>query len=208
MEKFELYGSCESGHSYKVKLALEVAGVPHRYEEIDLRLERGARPEPFRSLASHGEVPLLVHDGQPYVQSNAILLHLAEYLQAYGGETPQRLERVREWLFWEANRIGFSMAHLRYGQKFDPAAYAGTVLPWFRQRYDADMVRLDAELADGRAFLLDDSVSMADFSLCGYLYWPEQATVSYPPRVQAWLERIAALPGWRHPYQMDGAQPW
>jgi glutathione S-transferase len=205
----QLYGSCESGHSYKVQLMLNVAGVPHSYEEIDLRLARAERPEPFRSLAKYGEVPLLVHDGRPYVQSNAILLHLAEHLQAWGGETPQRLERVREWLFWEANRVGMSMAHLRYGQKFDDeGAYAGTVLPWFRRRFDADMVRLEEELADGRAFLLDDQPSAADFSLCGYMYWPEQAKVEYPALVQAWLDRIAALPGWRHPYRMPGADPW
>lgn len=205
----QLYGSCESGHSYKVQLMLNVAGVPHSYEEIDLRLARAERPEPFRSLAKYGEVPLLVHDGRPYVQSNAILLHLAAHLQAWGGETPERLERVREWLFWEANRVGMSMAHLRYGQKFDDeGAYAGTVLPWFRRRFDADMLRLEEELADGRAFLLDDTASAADFSLCGYMYWPEQAQVAYPARVQAWLDRIAALPGWRHPYRMPGADPW
>jgi len=205
----QLYGSCESGHSYKVQLMLNVAGVPHSYEEIDLRLTRAERPEPFRSLAKYGEVPLLVHDGRPYVQSNAILLHLAQYLQAWGGETPERLERVREWLFWEANRVGMSMAHLRYGQKFDDeGAYAGTVLPWFRRRFDADMLRLEEELADGRAFLLDDIPSAADCSLCGYMYWPEQAQVAYPALVQAWLDRIAALPGWRHPYRMPGADPW
>lgn len=205
----QLYGSCESGHSYKVQLMLNVAGLPHSYEEIDLRLARAERPEPFRSLAKYGEVPLLVHDGRPYVQSNAILLHLAEHLKAWGGETPQRLERVREWLFWEANRVGMSMAHLRYGQKFDDeGAYAGTVLPWFRRRFDADMLRLEEEFADGRAFLLDDTPSAADFSLCGYMYWPEQAKVEYPARVQAWLDRIAALPGWRHPYRMPGADPW
>jgi glutathione S-transferase len=208
MATFQLYGNCESGHSYKVKLAMEVAGIPHTYEEIDLRLDRKDRPEPFRSLAKYGEVPLLVHDGQAYVQSNAILLHLAEHIKAYGGESQQRLDRVREWLFWEANRIGFSMAHLRYGQKFDPVAYAGTVLPWFRNRFDADIARLEEEFSDGRQFLLDDRVTMADFSICGYLFWPEQANVSYPARVQAWLDRIAALPGWRHPYQMEGAQPW
>jgi glutathione S-transferase len=100
------------------------------------------------------------------------------------------------------------MAHLRYGQKFDTVAYAGTVLPWFRKRFDADIERLDDELSDGRSFLLDENVSVADFSICGYMYWPGQANVSYPTRVQAWLDRIAALPGWRHPYEMEGAQPW
>ncbi|MES2259016.1 MAG: glutathione S-transferase family protein [Pseudomonadota bacterium] len=208
MGALKLYGSCESGHTYKVRLLLAVAQLAHDYEEVDLRLPRDARPEPFRTLSRYGEVPLLVQDGQAYVQSNAILLHLAEQLGTYGGETPQRLARVREWLFWEANRIGMSLAHLRYGQKFAPDAYPGTVLPWFRQRFDDDIERLETELADGRAFLLDDQVSIADFSMCGYLYWPEQASVTYPPRVQAWLERISALPGWRHPYRMEGAQPW
>lgn len=204
-----LYGSCESGHSYKVQLFLNVAGVPHDYHEIDLRIPRDERPEPFRSLARYGEVPLLVHDGKPYVQSNAILLHLAAHLGAFGGESAGRLERVREWLFWEANRVGMSMAHLRYGQKFDDeGAYGADVLRWFRHRFDADMARLDDELADGRAFMLDDAVSAADLSLCGYLFWPEQANVTYPARVQAWLDRIAALPGWRHPYRMPGAAPW
>lgn len=204
----KLYGSCESGHSYKVQLMLAVAGVAHDYQEVDLRLARDARPEPFRSLSRFGEVPLLVDGGKVYAQSNAILLHLAGKLGRFGGESPERLARVTEWLFWEANRLGFSMAHLRYGQKFDPAAYAGTVLPWFHHRFDADIARLEEELADGRAFLLDEQVSAADFSLCGYLYWADQANVAYPPGVVGWLQRISALPGWAHPYQMPGADPW
>ena len=40
MDDFALYGNCESGHSFKVKAFMEVARVPHRYEEIDLRLAR------------------------------------------------------------------------------------------------------------------------------------------------------------------------
>ncbi|WP_374581906.1 glutathione S-transferase family protein [Pseudoduganella sp.] len=203
-----LYGSAESGHTYKVRLMLEVAALPYDYQEIDLRLERAARPEPFRSLARYGEVPLLVHDGQPYVQSNAILLHLAQHTQAFGAETPQRLARSREWLFWEANRIGTSLPHLRFGQRFDPQGYPPGVLEWMRARFTADIARLDDELADGRAFLLGDAPSVADFALCGYMFWPEQASVSYPPHVAAWLERIRSLPGWRHPYDMPGVVPF
>ncbi len=205
---FQLYGSAESGHTFKVRLMLEVAALPYEYQEIDLRLDRAARPEPFRSLARYGEVPLLVHAGQPYVQSNAILLFLAQHTQAYGGETPERLARCREWLFWEANRIGTSLPHLRYGQRFDPQGYPPGVLDWMRTRFDADIARLEDELADGRAFVLGDTPTVADFSLCGYMFWPEQAQVSYPPMVSAWLERIRALPGWRHPYDMPGVSPF
>jgi len=205
---FKLYGSAESGHTFKVRLLLEVAALPYEYEEVDLRLDREARPEPFHTLAKYGEVPLLVHDGQPYVQSNAILLFLAQHMQAFGGETPDRLARCREWLFWEANRIGTSLPHLRYGQRFDPQGYPPGVLDWMRTRFDADAARLDEELSDGRNFLLGDTVTIADFSTCGYMFWPEQARVTFPLHVNAWLGRIRALPGWRHPYDMPGVVPF
>ena len=76
-----------------------------------------------------------------------------------------------------------------------------------RARFDADIARLEDELSDGRAFMLGDSASVADFALCGYMFWPEQAHVGYPPHVTAWLARISALPGWRHPYDMPGVAP-
>lgn len=198
----ELYGNVQSGHSYKVRLMLAVAGLPHSYEEVNLALPRDERPEPFRSLSKFGEVPLLVDGGQPYVQSNAILLHLAEHTGRLGGESPARLAMVREWLFWEANRIGFSLPNLRYGLHFTPGGLAPDVEAMLRARVAADIARLDDEFSDGRAFILGERPSVADFSLCGYLFWPEQARVAVPAHVQAWLDRIAALPGWRHPDQL------
>lgn len=196
----KLFGNRDSGHAYKVRLMLNLANLPHDYEEIDLDLAREVRPEPFRSLSKYGEVPLLLHDGRAYVQSNAILLHLAEHTGKYGAESSERMERVREWLFWEANRLGFSMANLRFGLKYDSAGAAADGQVMLRKRFNADIARLDAELADGRAFILGDSLSVADLSLCGYLFWPDEAKVAIPPYVQAWLDRISALPGWHHPY--------
>jgi len=196
----KLFGNRDSGHAYKVRLMLNLAGLPHDYEEIDLDLPRELRPEPFRSQSRYGEVPLLLHAGRAYVQSNAILLHLAEHTGKFGAESGERMTRVREWLFWEANRLGFSLANLRFGLKFTSTGAASDGQVMLRNRFNADIARLDAELADGRAFILGDSISVADVSLCGYLFWPEQAQVEIPPHVQAWLDRISALPGWRHPY--------
>jgi glutathione S-transferase len=200
MDNFSLFGNRDSGHAYKVRLMLSLSGLAYDYTEIDLDLPRGQRPEPFRSLAKYGEVPLLLHNGRPYVQSNAILLHLAEHTGRFGGESAERMERMREWLFWEANRVGFSLANLRYGQKYLPAGAASDGQVMLRERFNADIARLDDELSDGRAFIMDDTPSIADISLCGYMYWPEQANVTMPANVQGWLDRISALPGWRHPY--------
>jgi glutathione S-transferase len=202
MDRIKLFGNRESGHAYKVRLMLNLAQLPHEFEEVDLDLPRGQRPEPFRSLAKYGEVPLLLHNERPYVQSNAILLHLAAHSGALDGDAPATTERVREWLFWEANRIGFSLPNLRYCLRVsggDPA-----VLAMLRQRYEADCARLERELADGRPFILGNSPTVADVSLCGYLFWADQAQVAVPQGVAGWLERIAALPGWRHPYSFYG----
>lgn len=200
MAELVLYGHPDSGHAYKARLMLLLTGLPHDYHVIDLFLPREQRPEPFRSLAKYGEVPLLVHDGKPYVQSNAILLHLAELTGSFGGESKERLERVREWLFWEANRVGFSMANLRYGLKYNALGAASDGQVMLRERLNADLARLEEEFADGRAFILGATPTAADISLCGYLFWADEAKVSLPPLLQAWLDRIAALPGWRHPY--------
>jgi glutathione S-transferase len=204
MPNFTLYGNRESGHTYKVALTMTLAGIAYDYHEIDLDLPRQVRPEPFRSMAKYGEVPLLVHDGVVFVQSDAILLHLADHTGSFGAESRERMDRVREWLFWEANRIGFSLPNLRYAIRF-PATTEPAVERMLRARFDADIARLEHELADGRAFILGEAPTIADFSMCGYMWWPEQARVAFPPGVQAWLARIAALPGWRHPYDIHAA---
>ena len=199
---FHLYGNRESGHSYKVKLTLAVAGVAHGYTEIDLMQAREERPESFRNHSRFGEVPLLLHDGQPLVQSNAILLYLANHLHAFGGETPERLDRCREWLFWEANRLAMSFPHLRFARMFAAQQYPAGALQWLQARYVQDIARLDDEFSDGRRFMLGDEPSIVDFSLCGYLFWPEQAGVEFPGQVQRWLTHVSALPGWKHPYEL------
>lgn len=202
MTTITLFGHPESGHSYKVKLALEVAGLTHRYEVIDINQPHGERPEPFRSLSLYEEVPVILIDETPYAQSNAILCVIAEHTRRFGGETRERMARSRQWLFWESNRLGMSLPHLRFARYFQPAAYPPGLLDWLEQRYNKDIERLAKEFNDGRRFVLDDQPSIADFSLCGYLFWADQAQVEIPVPVKAWLGRIRQLPGWGAPYTL------
>ena len=197
-----LYGNRESGHSYKVRLALVLGQIAHSYVPIDIFVPHTDRPEPFRSLARFGEVPLLTHQGQAYAQSDAILCWLAEHTGRLGGESPERMARVREWLFWEANRIGLCLPHLRYARRFAPDDYPAGALDWLQQRFERDIAVLDAALAQGHAFILDDTPCVADFALCGYLFWADQASLAVPPHVGAWLERIRNLPHWKAPYEL------
>jgi glutathione S-transferase len=196
------YGNRESGHSYKVRLMLVVAGIPHTYTAVDLNIPRAERPEPFRSLAKFGEVPVLVADGQALVQSDAILSFLANSIGSYGAESKARWQRTQEWLFWEANRLGLSLPNLRFASKFSPQSYNDGALQWLRARYDIDIARLDDELSDGRRFILDNQPTVADFALCGYLFFADQVALPVPRHVARWLDDVRALPGWKMPYEL------
>jgi glutathione S-transferase len=67
---------------------------------------------------------------------------------------------------------------------------------------------LERHLSD-RDWVVGASPTIADFSLCGYLYYPEQFAFDRAewPNIDAWLDRIAALPGWQHPYDLMPRTP-
>ena len=68
---------------------------------------------------------------------------------------------------------------------------------------------LDGHLA-GREWVVAERPTIADLSLCGYLYWGDEYGEDWLefPRIAAWLERIRALRGWVHPYElMPGTAP-
>ncbi len=198
MPTLKLYGHPLSGHSYKVKLFFALTGVEHDYEIIDLRTPRSQRPATFRDCARFGEVPLLKVDGTPYVQSNAILLHLSQLLGRFDGGS-KHTQRV-EWLMWEQSRLGSSLPNLRFLQKFntdtDPA-----VLAWLEGRLRGDLDVLNTHLQANGPFMLGEELSIADCSLAGYLYWLEDARLDIAqwPSIEAWLAHLSTLKGWQHP---------
>ncbi|PVE23103.1 glutathione S-transferase [Microvirga sp. KLBC 81] len=196
-----LYGNRESGHSYKVKLALTLLGLEHEYRPVDLTIERNNRPPDFREVSRFGEVPVLVTNGEPLVQSNAILMHLARVTGQLRGECDP--DRTVEWMFWEANRITFSISNLRFARHFTKDT-PPDVIAWHKARAKADLDRLDEEFRGKDQFLLGSTISIADIACCSYLFWPEQTGLDYSAwtHVSAWLDRVRAVPGWAHPYQL------
>ncbi len=203
MPYITLYGNRHSGHSYKVRLFLQFTETPHCYKTIDLMQLRAERPAFFRENARYDEVPLLIYRGQPLVQSNAILQHLSDKLEALQGGSdnadPARTQ-VNEWLMWEQSRLGFSLPNLRFERKFksdcDPA-----VLAWLGARLREDLDVLNTHLEQGDGFIVGDKLSIADCSLAGYLYWLGDAGLEIAnwPAVEAWLTKLSSQEGWQHP---------
>lgn len=198
MTKITLFGNRFSGHSYKIRLFLMLTDTPHTYETINLSTPRNDRPEFFRQNARFDEVPLLMIDDQPYVQSNAILLRLSDMLGVMDGGADKA--RVAEWLMWEQSRLGFSLPNLRFERKFksnpDP-----NVLTWIKARLLDDLNVLEDQLKAGMGFVVGDAPSIADCAIAGYLYWLDDAGLEIAkwPTVKAWLHRLSGLKGWEHP---------
>ena len=62
---------------------------------------------------------------------------------------------------------------------------------------------LDRHLA-GRDWIVGGDLSTADLSCAGYMFFPEHYDFDWGtvPNVTAWRDRIAALPRWKHPYEL------
>ncbi|UOF16600.1 glutathione S-transferase family protein [Lysobacter capsici] len=202
-----LYCHPDSGFSYKVALVLRLLGIEFEQRQVNIRIPRDQRSQEFRDLAVHGEIPVLRIDGLVLCQSNVILDYLAVRESRLDGADLEHRLHVREWLAWEANRISLNLAHSRYGRQighYDPA-----VLAWYDRRSIADLDRLQAQLSQ-TAWLAGAAPTIADVACSGYLLYaiePWADAAGFPrrlwserwPAVDAWLERLLALPGAQSP---------
>jgi len=203
-----LFGSTDSGHSFKVRSFLQLSGTAHSYEWINLGNPRSSRPVHFRNASKFGEVPVLIDGEQSLCQSNAILIYLAAKTGQFAGTLDEQ-PQVREWLFWETNRIGFSVPNLRYALKW--VAQPPDVLHFLHNRAVADLHTLNDALSASE-YLLPSGPSIADISCSAYLHWLDQADVlvSDYQHIARWLCGLKHLPSWQHPdvaLQPDMDQP-
>lgn len=191
-----LHGHFESGNVYKVALMFALSGEPFAYRHVDL-FGGATRTSDFFHLNRFGEVPVLEDGGLILSQSGAILTHLAAKFGRFGGRDNAERLQVLEWLLWDNHRLMGNLGSLRYFRR-GFAAGAPDTIRFVETRTLASLAKLEAHLG-ARGFLVGDRPTIADISCCAYVFWLDQAGLdpaSYP-NIQAWLGRIAALPGFR-----------
>jgi glutathione S-transferase len=193
-----LYGHPDSGHACKVALALSLAGLAHQTIWVDIWAPRETRPAAFLAATPLAEVPVLVIDGQAHLQSGAILLEIAARYRCLGGQTPAGLRRGRELLMWEANRIGMCLPQLKQARRDQGRGFSQGAIDWLRQRYATDRSRFDELLGEG-PFFHGQSPGIGDCAIWGYTQWLPDAGVEPTPKMDAWLDRMRALPAMRPP---------
>ena len=202
--EFKLYCFAQSGNAYKAALMLNLCGATWEPRFVDFFNGETRTPEYRANINEMGEVPVLEHNGKRLSQSGAILHYLAEHLGKFQGE--DRMEVLR-WILWDNHKLTSYIATLRY---MVTLAKVGEpqVHEFLRGRVKGSLVILDLHLKKS-PFVAGKEPSIADLSLCGYLYWPDEFGVSWAefPAVGAWLERIRKLPGWVHAYELMPGHP-
>jgi len=201
---FKLYCFAQSGNAYKVALMLNLCGAKWEPRFVDFFNGETRTPEYRANINEMGEVPVLEHQGKRLSQSGVILQYLAEHFRKFQGE--DRLEVLR-WILWDNHKLTSYIATLRYFIQFQKSAET-PVTEFLRGRVRGSLVILDKHLK-ASPFVAGKEPSIADLSLCGYLYWPDEFGVTWAefPLVGAWLERLKALTGWVHPYQLMPGHP-
>ena len=206
MAEYVLHCFAQSGNAYKPALALELAGADWAPRFVDY-FGGETRTPAYRAINLMGEVPILLHKDLVLSQSGVILDYLADSLGQFGPDDDTERREIMRWMFFDNHKLTSYTATLRFMRTFtespDPA-----VVRFLRGRAEAAWGVLDSHLA-GRRFVVGDHLTIADFSLCGYLFWPEEIGVEWNgfPHIRDWLARIAAEPRYKPPYELMPGHP-
>ena len=206
MAEYTLYGFAQSGNCYKVALALELAGADWAPRFVDY-FGGETRTPAYREINVMGEAPVLEHRGRRFSQSGVILDYLAETLGRFGPRDGDERREILRWLLFDNHKLTSYTATYRFMRALTKGPQPD-VMAEFRKRAEGAWGVLDTHLA-GRSFVVGDRLTIADLSLCGYLYWPDEIGVDWAayPHVKDWLARIAGTPRWRPPYALLPGHP-
>ncbi|WP_323020266.1 glutathione S-transferase [Pararhodobacter sp.] len=203
----QLYCFGESGNSYKAALTMALSGYDWAPRYVDFFGGETRTPE-YRALNVMGEAPLLVEGDTVLSQSGAIQLHVVKATGKLGG-APGEEEEVMRWILWDNHKLSSQAGMTRFLMNFLPEEKRPKEVIGFMQgRLKAAYATLDAHLT-GRDWIVGRDVTIADTACCGYLYYPEPYGFSRAdwPNIDRWLDRLSALPGWKHPYDMMPGSP-
>jgi glutathione S-transferase len=204
MADYDLHCFLESGNAYKVALMLTLANADWKPVRVSFFAGQ-TRSTQFRDMNVMGEVPVLIDHTQGDLalsQSGLILWHLADRFDQFAARNDDERREILRWLFWDNHKLTSYTATTRFmghfqKKKDDP------VTQFFAARAQGAYKVLEKHLA-GRNWVAADRATIADLSICGYLFWPEQIGIDWKeyPNIDAWLKRIAALPGYKRPEEL------
>jgi glutathione S-transferase len=211
MSEYQLYCFAQSGNAYRAALMLNLIGADWSPIYVDFFKGGETRSANYRTdLNEMGEVPVLVHGAKKLSQSGVILTYLSERSGKFRPQgEDERLETLR-WIIFDNQKVNGFLGPYRFLKNFARPAADPAVMAFLKGRIESSLAIVDKRLTE-RPFLLGDAPTIADISLCAYMYYPADEfgfdIAATHKNIAAWLGRIKALPGWKHPYELMPGHP-
>ena len=211
MTDYQLYCFAQSGNCYRAALMLNLIGAKWEPVWIDFFGAGVQRTPDYREGVNEmGEVPVLVHGGKKLTQSGVILTYLANHSGKFRPQgEDEELESLR-WIIFDNQKVNGFLGPFRFLKNFAKPAGDPAVMAFLKGRAQGNLAIVNKRLTD-RKFLVRDKPTIADVSMTGYLYYPAEEfgfdIAKDYPAIGAWLERMKALPGWKHPYDLMPGYP-
>ena len=204
MSAMKLHNFFRSGTSHRLRIALNLKGLPYEYLAVDLRTEQHLG-QVFKTLNPQGLVPALEIEGQVLTQTPAIIEWLEERFPQPPLLPSNPLARARVRAL--AAIVGCDihpvnnrriLEALRHDFGADEAAVNRWCGTWIADGFDAYEALLSAEPVAGR-FSAGDAPTLADVYLVPQIESARRFKVDMArwPRLQAIDAACAALEAFR-----------
>ena len=187
-------------------------GIPFDVQLVDIDAGNQRNPDYLR-LNPAGRVPTLVVDGTPRHESAALLMLLAErHPEAALAPAPGSADRAAwlERMIYLANTLLPAMRDWFYADVDGEPAGAEAVQALARRRIEEACDQLNADLADGRDYLVGGKLSTVDFLAVVVMRWTRN--VPRPalgwPHLARYIRGLRALPSFIELNAREGLTEW
>jgi glutathione S-transferase len=211
MPEYRLYCFAQSGNAYRVALMLNLIGADWKPIFVDFFAKGVPRTPEYRSNVNEmGEVPVLVHGSRKLTQSGVCLTYLANRSGRFKPDGEDEALEALRWIIFDNQKVNGYLGPYRFLRFLAKPPGDPAVLAFLKARIDNTLGILDKRLA-ARPYILGERATIADLSLVAYLYYPAEEfgfdIAAEHNNIAGWLERIKALPGWKHPYELMPGYP-
>ncbi len=192
-----LYDNPVSGNCHKVRLIFSLLGIEFERRELSV-VDRSDRAEVLGGLSSSLNVPTVVlEDGRPLAESNAILWYFADGTD-YLPDDPYQRAQVLQWMFFEQYKHEPAIAVLRFWLTIAKEPRPAAEIEAKRAAGRAALEAMERHL-DEHDYFVAKRFTIADIALYPYTQVAPEAGFDLEPHpaVRGWLERVSRSSGFQ-----------
>ncbi|HKO37648.1 MAG TPA: glutathione S-transferase family protein [Solirubrobacterales bacterium] len=191
-----LYDNPVSGNCHKVRLILGLRGIEYERREMSV-VDYSDRIEKLGGLSPSLNLPTVVlEDGRPLAESNAILCYFAEGSEYLPDDAYERAQ-VLQWMFFEQYKHEPGIAVPRFWDAIAPESFPRPADLDLRRASGREALKIMERNLREREFFVGGHFTIADITLYAYTHCAGEAGFDLEPlpAVRAWLGRVEAQPG-------------